>query len=318
MKKISVSLIFIFVLFFLPFTIWAQDNNKNVILTKNEIINKDYFAAGNSVSLEGTVNGDAYLAGGNIVVDGTINGDLIAAGGNMDIRGTVTGNIRAAGGNINLNRTVGRNVSLAGGSLSLASNANITGSLAAAGGNLAVFSPVGKEANLAGGQITLGSRIGADTNAVVDQLSLAPQATISGNLTYWSRNKASISESATVSGRIIQNIPKGEQPQETEKKGVSSVISFFRIVNFIGAAIIGILLLIFMPIYFDRTTEYIMKRPWASLGIGFLTAIVFPFAANYPNWYPNRLCLSLYFGTYLISFYNICFICHRAVNFATV
>src|SRR5687767_13900949 len=79
--------------------VYAEENSiPNVYLSKGEIINHDYFAAGNTVNLSGTVNGDAYIAGGNVTVDGTVNGDLLAAGGNVTILGKVTGNVRTAGG----------------------------------------------------------------------------------------------------------------------------------------------------------------------------------------------------------------------------
>ena len=48
----------------------AVDNSgKNIIIPSDQIISSDYFAAGNSISLSGTVNGDAFLAGGNILFD---------------------------------------------------------------------------------------------------------------------------------------------------------------------------------------------------------------------------------------------------------
>lgn len=278
MKRVFAILIVFLSLALLPLTVIAQNgqDKTNIVLAKNEVINKDYLAAGNTVSLEGTVNGDAYLAGGNIVVDGIVNGDLIAVGGNLDIRGTVTGNIRAAGGNINFGGTVGRNATLAGGSVNIASNANIGGSLASAGGNVVILSPVGKEANLAGGQITIGNNIGGDVNAAAGQISLTSNAAINGNLNYLSENSASISQEATVSGEITQNIPK-EKPQETARQGVDNFLNFYRIASFILAAIIGFLLIRFLPVYFNKTVELINKKPWASLGIGLLAAIVLPF-----------------------------------------
>lgn len=281
MRKIFAFSILIFALSFLPFTVWAQNDGgkQNVVLPKDEVINKDYFASGNTVSLDGTVNGDTYLAGGNVVVNGTVNGDLLGAAGNIDIKGTVTGNIRVVAGNINVEGVVGRNASLAAGNINLGSNTNVKGSLAAAGGSLSVFGPVEKEANLAGGQITLGSKIGSDVYAVVSQLYLAPTATISGKLTYLSKNSASITQGATVSGKISQNIPRGEQPQETVKRegGIKSFLTFVKVADFILAAIIGILLIIFFPVYFKKTSDLITQRLWPSLGIGLLTVIVFPF-----------------------------------------
>jgi|Napbiome12C3dose_1001474.scaffolds.fasta_scaffold00049_1 cytoskeletal protein CcmA (bactofilin family) len=273
---ISAALIILFVL---PLTAIAQDpeNKKDVVLAKDEVINKDYFATGNSIFLDGTVNGDAYVAGGNVVVNGTINGDLLAAGGNLDIRGNITGNIRAAGGNINISGTIDRNATLAGGSINITPTADIKGSLVSAGGNVTVSAPIGKEINLGGGQVVLGNRIGGDVNAAVGNLSLAPTATISGNLTYLSENPASVSPGATVSGKITQNVPQTKQPEEAAKRGIGALLSFFLIGDFLLATIIGFLLLKFLPVFFSTTAQLITQKPWLSLGIGFLTAIISPF-----------------------------------------
>lgn len=278
MKRAFALLVLILVLFILPITTWAQNNNgrKDIVLPKNEVVNKDYFAAGNSVLLDGTVNGDAYLAAGNIVVNGTVNGDLLTAGGNIDIRGNVTGNVRAAGGNINISGIVNRHVTAAGGSINLTSSADIKGSLASAGGNLAIFSPIGKEANLAGGQATLGNKIGGDVNAFVGQLSLLSSASVNGNLTYQSQNTASISPEATVSGKVTQTLPP--KKQEKEKQTAIALFSFISIIDLLLSFIIGIALIKFFSAYFDNTTSVVAQKPWLSLGIGFLTAIVFPFA----------------------------------------
>lgn len=263
MKRIFAILIFILFATFLPLTAIAQniEQGDNIVLGKNEVVDKDYFAAGNSVSLEGTVNGDAYLAGGNIVVNGTVNGDLLAAGGNIDIRGTVTGNIRTVGGNVNLSGPVGRNVTLAGGSLNLASNANITGSLAAAGG-----------------QITLGNSIGGDVNAATGQLVLSSSTDINGDLTYLSQNKASVSNEATVSGKITQNLPPKETREAGEKagKGLAALFSFLTLASFILAAIIGTSIIKLLPKLSDNIASYITRKPLSSLGIGFLTVLIVP------------------------------------------
>lgn len=218
-----------------------MEQGDNVVLSKGRVVDKDYFAAGNTVTLEGTVNGDAYLAGGNIVVDGTVNGDLLTAGGNVDVRGIVTGNIRAAGGNINIGGIVGRNISIAGGNINFSPGANVAGNLA-----------------LAGGQITLG-----------------PQTTVDGNLTYFSSNPATISQEATISGQVSQNIPD-RKPKEEAKREIGALFSFFTIASFILASIIGIILIKLLPNYFAGISGVIVNKPWVSLGIGLLTIIVFP------------------------------------------
>lgn len=60
----------------------------------------NYFAAGEGVTISGTINGDVFVFGGKTYIDGTVNGDVLAAGGQVTIDGPVSGNVRVAGGDI--------------------------------------------------------------------------------------------------------------------------------------------------------------------------------------------------------------------------
>ncbi len=261
MNRILV-LVFIFLILAVPQVIFAQSNYQVVTLPENQVVNKDYFAAGRNVSLDGTVNGDAYLAGGDVNVNGVINGDLLIAGGNVTISGLVTGNIRGAGGNIIVNGKVGRNVSLAGGQINLGPNANISGSLTSAGGNLTILGPVGKEANLAGGQINLGNT-----------------ARIKGDVTYWSRNPANISSEASISGAVTHNIPpQTTRPQavQVSKTALAGIFTTVKVFSFISALLIGFLILKLIPEYTSFVAEVVRAHWLRSLGIGLLALAVTP------------------------------------------
>ena len=65
-----------FLILIFPLSIFAQTNDptrgKTVILSKDQIIDHDYFAAGDTVTIDGTVNGDAYVAGGQVNINGVI------------------------------------------------------------------------------------------------------------------------------------------------------------------------------------------------------------------------------------------------------
>lgn len=109
----------------------GPDSQKSVILQRNQVVNNDYFASGDTVTISGTVNGDAYIAGGTVIVDGVIDGDLLVAGGIVIISGTVTNDVRAVGGDITVGGKVGRNVTIVGGSALITDTAQINGSLVA-------------------------------------------------------------------------------------------------------------------------------------------------------------------------------------------
>ncbi|MGE5444987.1 MAG: hypothetical protein ACM3SR_10370 [Ignavibacteriales bacterium] len=248
------------------------EKRKEIVLPKNEILNKDYFAAGNSVTLSGTVNGDVYLAGGSVIVEGIVNGDLLVAGGVVTIRGKITHDARIGGGQVIISGEIDGNLTAGGGSVNITDSAKIGGSLVAGAGSLLVFAPVGKGATIGAGRVTLGNKIGGDITAGVGQITLTPNANIIGNLVYWSKSNAQIEPGAQVLGKITHNLPAEFKPT----KKIIILPLLILIGNLVSSLVIGLLMLKFLPVYTQRTANVITENPWASLGIGFLTTVLFP------------------------------------------
>lgn len=254
----------------------------NIILQKDEIISKDYFAGGETVTVAGTINGDAYIGAGKIIVNGTINGDLIAGGGEIIINGNVGQNIRVAGGNIILSGKVGRNATILGGNANLTNSAGIAGSLVSGVGNLNIYAPVGKDIYLGADDVTIGNQIGGDVNAGVGNLTLTSSATVAGNLNYMSEDPAKILPGASVSGQLIHNVPPKKQP-EISKKGAVIFLGgfavFLKTVSLISLAIIGVLVIRFFPKFSDETAKLTGANFWTNLVVGvlalFITSITF-------------------------------------------
>ncbi len=277
MKQLAFILLIFLSFLVIPIS-FAQENfrkSENSILEKSEVVNKDYFAAGEKVTLSGVVNGDAYLAAGNIFVDGVINGDLLVAGGNIIINGMVTGNIRAAGGELQLNGDVGRNVSVVGGSVTVGKSGKIMGSLTVGAGEVQVFGPVMRGVNVGTGSLILGSGVGEDVVAGVGDLSLQPGASVSGKLTYFSNNPANVSSEASVSGGIIHNLPP-QSARANSDKFWSSFSYGWNWYVFLTSLVVGSLLCWLLPNYTKNIVSAMVGRPWLSLGIGFLFLIVMP------------------------------------------
>src|SRR3990167_9351236 len=278
LKKLFGILIVFLILPLITTGVYAAKNlqrSETVLIPKGEVIDGDYFAAGERVTIAGTVNGDAYVAGGNVVVEGEINGDLIAAGGNVNVRGKVAQDVRAGGGKVTVSGDIGGNVTLVGGSLDIADSAKIAGSLVSAGGNLSVFAPIGKGATFGAGNATIGNLINGDVSAGVGELALTPNAKVDGDLTYWSDRNANIAQGAEVSGKTTHNFPPKKERQE-QGNALGGVFGFFKIAGFLAALVIGAILIKLAPQFTKITADTIAKKPAANLGIGLLTLIVTP------------------------------------------
>jgi cytoskeletal protein CcmA (bactofilin family) len=250
---------------------------KLVSLGKDEVIERDYFAAGEMVEISGTVEGDVYAAGGEVLVDGVVEGDLLVMGGNVTVSGDVVQDIRVVGGNVTISGEVGGNVTAVGGNIDLTNTANVTGSLVGAGGNVKLASFVGSNVKLAAGNATVSSQIDGFLHVRGDSVRLTSKAAVNGDLVYWSYQDASIDEQAVVAGEVTKHIAKKpEVPKEDMLKFLLGVKLFFRFVGLISALVLGFLLVSFYPNYSRRAAENIQTRPWAALGLGLLALIVTP------------------------------------------
>lgn len=283
MKKIF-SILFVLTLafaFIFPRQALAQTRNYNpnqiVVLPKTQVVNHDYFGAGNSVTLSGTVNGAAYLAGNNITVNGNVTDDIIAAGSIIDIKGTVGHNLRIIGGQVTIDGDIKGSVTVAGGMVTITENAKIAGSLMAASGNITILGPIAKQAYLAANKILIGSTIGSDVRAA-GNIELISGAKIAGTLTYESTTPALIDSGATVSGKISQIIPAKPAPTAPVKpaKFIIPVIGFFALVKFIMELLLGIIFILLAPNYTARVAKQISENGWTNFGIGLLSVIALP------------------------------------------
>jgi hypothetical protein len=289
MRKVFFFTLVLFLFTLVPTSSYAKEvrtkstlSGDTVVIEKNEVIDRDFFAGGETLKVFGTINGDLYAAGGTVIVDGAINGDLLVAGGTIQISGLITDDVRAVGGQIDIDGEVGKNITAVGGNIDVGSSAKINGSVVAAGGNVNIDAPITGNLNAAVGNLILSSAIGRDVEAGLGTATLTKTAQIGGDFNYWSEEDATISEGASISGAITRNDPKRwtEKDVETAKKQAGQLRNIFggtaRVYSIITTLITGLLLLRLFPKFSWNVVETLSQRTWASLGWGFLTLVGFP------------------------------------------
>lgn len=250
-------------------------DRKLVTLPSGKVINKDYFAFGDKVEISGTVNGDVYAAGGQILIDGTINGDLLAAGGKISISGNISQDVRIVGGQITIGGEIGRSLTASGGNIDITDSARVRGGVVAGGGNILLAAPIGKEVMIAARNLTVSNKVDRNLEAFVGSIRLTSKAVVNGDLTYWSDKPASIDENAKITGSVIHKTPPKPSPQKV--CGIfAGIYLFATLISFISTLIIGLLLIYFYPRYNREVASTLRRKPWASLGVGFLTLVMAP------------------------------------------
>ena len=253
----------------------ARASENHVSVPSSQVVNGDYFAFGDSVEISGTINGDLYASGGQVVIDGRVNGDVLVAGGRVRLSGTVSQDVRAAGGQVTITGNVGRNLTVAGGNVENDSPALVRGGLVAAGGSVDLSAPVEGPAKVAAGTLIVRNRIGADLDAAVRTLRLASKADVQGNVNYWSGREAAVSEGARIGGKIVRNVSP-ERPRFFPAAFFAWAV--FVSINFFSTLILGLLSIRFFPRFHQSVVLTLADRTWASLGIGFIAAVVLPVA----------------------------------------
>lgn len=265
---------------------YAMENQREssvVVLPKTETVNHDYFAAGDTVHVSGIINGDAYVAGSTVIIDGVINGDLLTAGGTVTVTGQVKHDIRVIGGTVTIEGIVGGNITAGAGTLLIPATAKISGSLVAGSGTLDVLSAIGKGMTVGAGTLTVNGKIGGDMHAGVSSMALNENASVQGNLTYWSEQPMTFLPGATVAGTLLYHeLPKSEKkPAVIAQNTVKTFTQMLAFVTAISVFLIfavtfglGVLIRAVLPEFTKHTVFYLRKNPLPAFGAGFIAAMI--------------------------------------------
>ena len=288
MRKTIAALLLFSALLVLPISADAAEfkSGQSVYIGKNDTINDNVFAAGNSVTVDGVIKGDLICAASSITINGRVEGDLICAGQNVNINGEITGNVRTAASSVYLNNKVGRNFMAAGGFVNLGSNTQINEDATIGAGNGEVRGKVGRDLTAAGGNILISGNIGRNAKLWVDQnvkqqnqfnknnvpLSIADKSTIGGNLEYTSSKTADISPDASIKGEVKHKAPKNKEAN----KSFAGFYGWMKIVSLFSYLIIGLVLVSLWREETIHITDLMREKIGPSFGWGLIVLFLTP------------------------------------------
>lgn len=196
-------------LLLLPGVAWAGTvvrTGESVTVAADQTVEDDFYAAGGTVSMSGTVRGDMYTAGGSVTVNGVIEADLTILGGSAQVHATVSDDVRIVGGEAVIAEAVGGDVFVIGGLLKVLSSAEIAGDVYFFGGEAEISGPVGGSVMGTAETIRIDSAIAGGVDVVTaQQLTLGERASVTGDVTYRSRNEIERSQNAVVTGTVVRN-----------------------------------------------------------------------------------------------------------------
>ncbi|MFA7088255.1 MAG: hypothetical protein WC146_02865 [Patescibacteria group bacterium] len=251
----------------------------SVYVAKDEIISGNFYAVGQTITVDGVIGGDLIAAAQTINVNGRIDGDIIAAGQDITINGEVGGNIRIAGSSLVINGSVVRNVNAFGANIILGSESSVGWDVYLAGANAELRGVIngGLSGNI--GQSLITGTIGKNVNLKLpsgntsQKLIITNEAVINGNLSYKSKNDAQISEKATIAGEIQKT--ENKQPQ----KNWFLVWLWSKIFSIFSALVVGLVLIFLGKTITPKILKKIEERPTKLLIPGLIFMFVVPPAA---------------------------------------
>lgn len=276
MKKIY-YLLFLFVLFLIPLSSQAYviKSDDFIYIAKDEVVEGNFYFAGQSLTVEGLIQGDLIGIAQNIQINGIIEGDLITACQNLTINGEIKGNLRTLNNITYINGTVEKNVNFLGENLILNQDSSIGKDLWLQAMNLELYGKINN--NLHGGSMSalINGEVGKNINLVLDNkkskkyyssLKIGENAIILGNLNYTSGNEANIL-SKNISGETKQKFPESKKGKNKSSKLFYSIIS-----SFIIALIINRL----FKKQLKETKELLIKKNYKLLLPGTIIFILAP------------------------------------------
>lgn len=253
----------------------------NVTIGVGEVVDDDLIAFAQRIDVQGTVRGDVIAFAQNVKIGGTVDGTVFAGASDVEITTKRVNSVWAAGGRVDICGRVDHNVIIAGGNLDVCDNTRIGRELHAYGGQLDLSGTVVGMTKGGIGTFTMsGSSGGLELDA--GTVTLYSSARVFGDLVVESEKEPEIAEGAVITGETRFEMP--ERVEEVEEAGSALVaaiaffVAFMRIVIFVAKVIVGIILIALLYGFVRRIMDTLIKKPWKSLGWGFLGLIVIPVA----------------------------------------
>jgi cytoskeletal protein CcmA (bactofilin family) len=189
-----------------PLTALAEVTQSDLVLvTADDVVPEDLYAAGNRVLIEGRVEGDLYAAAfEEVAVAGEVTGDVVAISSRVSITGQVGGSVRVVAGTVSVGGEVTNDLLVAAWNTGLLAGGSIGRDLINWGRNASVAGEVGGDILGRFSRLQLDGRVGGSVEVSVVRLVVEENTRVEGDLAYRSRAEAEINAVDPASSVIRQ------------------------------------------------------------------------------------------------------------------
>ena len=277
MKKNKLKWLIPAILFVALFPLLGQAQFKageNVFIPKAQVIEHNYWAAGEVINISGTLKKDLYVAGGSVVIDGIIEGDLIGVATDLKLNGEVKGNLRFAGTKLEINGKVGKTFLFAAEEVTL--NSDIGWGATGVAGKVNVNHEQSDNLNIYAAKATLNESVNANVWLHVfekGQIELADGVHVKGDLSY-----TEISDVINLNSVIVDGETRVTQPV-VAFSGVSfmRLYVYFRFIALLALLLVGFILLYTSKLFVINLNKIMLTDIWNSTFWGMIALLAVPF-----------------------------------------
>jgi len=240
-------------------------------------IEGDFYAFGNDVQIDGSVAGDLVCASSqSVIVRGQVGGSTNEVGMKVNFAGASTGSVRLAGSEIQVFGTSGRSLIAVGTDIIVNRGTVVQEDAAVYGSVIRLDGWIKRNVKMGGTTVIITGQIDGNVQVEAEKITIAPPASISGNITYTAKKQEAlvIEPGASVLGETVWKEPE----QKPESKGdvlgdISTEIACLFASFFFGLVVTGF----FRP-YAEEAFKQLQTRFTASFAAGLLGLLSLIFA----------------------------------------
>lgn len=256
-----------------------------VSVSMDEQVDSDLYLAGRVISSHAAVIGDVYAAGETLQIGGSIDGGLSAAGEFIHIDGIIARGARLAGSEVDVMGHVERDVLVGSSEFALGPDASIGQDLYFGAGTITLSGDIGGDVQGGAEKLVIEGTVRGNVDVEVGTLVIDPGARISGDLTYRSREEASI-PAGTVEGAISYSPHTEARVFSGALRNIDSLAPLavfasiiWKISWYLMTLLVGIVVILLAPRRLAGATMAMRTDTGAVAGWGAIALFVTPIAA---------------------------------------
>lgn len=231
------------------------------------------FVAGKTVNVTATVSDDVFAAGRDVTFDGATIRNAIVAGYDIEQRGGSAEDLIAVGANIKIAGDVADDVVAIARHLRIAQGGSVGGDIRVAAETIEVEGTISGGMRAAARRVTIAGKIDGKVDLLAERIVIGPNAVISGDLIYRSKDRPEIAEGATIGGEVRH--VEIDIPNLTQIGLAALGIGILIVLAWALATLILIVVIqLVFAAFVTNATDRLQDQPWSSLGRGIVLLLI--------------------------------------------